>query len=400
MKLSTPLLIVSLLANVGLLAALAFHFPGEPATSRTPSRNDSPTSPTISASAAASRAAVAPAMTNPSRWAHLRPDNLDELAGQLRAAGFSPQEVRTMLNAVIRDRTIARRKALVGRQEETPYWRSPAQSNRLAQAHQEELAQIYREQRDLEYRYVNGPDALADNEDLLVAAQRRFGVLPLQTLQRLTVLQHDFDEQRNELYARSGATPDAATRKVNLEAINALERTQLNAAAELLTPDQLEQYQLRNHSSGLRQSLANFRPTEEEFKSIYRLQGGKSGFSSSASAQLAAGMGTERYAEFTLLQTSDGSGKLGQLMSRLELPLTTINTLNAVRDDVQVRAATVAGDKTLSPTERQAQFASLAREAQDTLTAALGARGYEAYVDMKGDWLRALQPKQLVPTRQ
>lgn len=35
----------------------------------------------------------------------------------------------------------------------------------------------------------------------------------------------------------------------------------------------------------------------------------------------------------------------------------------------------------------------LAPEADEKLTSTLGARGYEAYEDLKGEWLRALKPK-------
>jgi hypothetical protein len=44
--------------------------------------------------------------------------------------------------------------------------------------------------------------------------------------------------------------------------------------------------------------------------------------------------------------------------------------------------------------QRDTQLVALATEAKTKLTDTLGgARGYQAYDDLKGDWIRALQPK-------
>jgi hypothetical protein len=59
----------------------------------------------------------------------------------------------------------------------------------------------------------------------------------------------------------------------------------------------------------------------------------------------------------------------------------------------RLRAKDIRASTGLSLEERKTQLAALARQAQTELTTKLGADGYEAYTDLKGEWIRALQPK-------
>jgi hypothetical protein len=395
MKLSTLLLTGSLVANGALALALVL---GSPA----------PKAPVSSVSTPASRAtppvaaAVAPAVTAApvvgtvgmpaaTLWSRLHAGDLGEFNRRLRAAGFSPREVRALLAMAINDEIQARREALLGRPEDTPYWKYPALSatdpERRAQ-----LDEISREARALNYQYLGGPVSLAEDEDLLNFAKRRYGNLPLEKLQQITELQHDFEEMQMQ---GIGARRDEASARAFMEAMRALEREHFAEVAQLLTPAELEQYELRNNAGGLRMRLATFRPTEEEFKALYALEKQRTTGTAPDQllAQAEAALGAGRFAEYTMTMTSDGTGQLGRLMARLELPLTTITTINTVRDDLSARALVLTNDPALTAAQRESRFAMLAQEADEKLTSTLGQRGYEAYKDLKGDWIRALKPR-------
>ena len=391
MKSSTILLLGSLLANGALVAGLLVFPPsGGPAAISGPAKHSS------GPAAATAKPAPTSSPLTPvaNAWTRLRTDNLDELKRRLQAAGFPPREARAILAMAITEQTNERREAIQGKDADVPYWKNRSAMSQDP-ARQTEINETYREMRELNYKYIDGPDALVDNEDAQIAAKRRFGDLPLGKLQQLTALQHDLDDQRNQTYAQNR---DLAAIRSTAEAVRALEQAHLAEISKLLTPAELEQYELRssNNAGSLRNSLANFRPNEEEFKALYAMQKNFApGVTSQDQwvAQAQAILGPDRYAEYMATMSSDGRGKLGQLIARLNLPMTTITTVNAVRDDISARSKVVQSDPSLSTADRSAALAALAQEAQQKLTSSLGDRGYRAYVEAKGDWLRPLKPK-------
>jgi uncharacterized phage infection (PIP) family protein YhgE len=85
------------------------------------------------------------------------------------------------------------------------------------------------------------------------------------------------------------------------------------------------------------------------------------------------------------------NNKLKRLVARLDLPLSTVSKITEVQSDISQRAETIRKDNTLSPTDRAKQLSQLAQEAQIRLTNTLGERGYGAYEENKGSWLRVLR---------
>jgi len=397
MKIFPVLLAASITANGVLVATLLLASRAGPPSSGQSSHSPSSLS-AISSSAAnqntsGSQTMIAAGKTAGTPWTHLRSDDFEELKQHLVAAGFPPKEVRALLRQAIIDRERAREEAIRGKEENLPYWKSSHPTVPLDAKQRAEIQQGYRETQELKYKYVSGPDSLADDDDALVEAQRRFGKLPLEKLQQLTVVEHDFERQRSELLAHQNN--DGKTTHPTAESIRALEQARLVAAAQFLTPEELEQYELRSspESNSLRFRLAAFRPSEDEFKAIYAIQKQSEANvpTDQTMEQIKAALGPDRFADYSVALTSDGSGGLGQLIARLDLPLTTVTAVNSVRDDINTRAKAVNADSTLTTDQRQAQLEALATEAQEKLVASLGDRGFHAYSDLKGSWLRALK---------
>lgn len=391
MKTSVVLLALSLLGNGMMVVAWQSR---AAATQAMPPAPASATTPIHPSSQSGTKIAPAPTdATGRGLWQQLQTRDLAEFDRRLRSAGFPPRAVRALLGMAITEQFNERLEALVGRADEVPYWKNPSQ-NPTDPAAQSELRRLYLEREELNYRYLEGPAALVDNEDGLIAAQRRFGKLPLAKLQQAMAAQHDFEQLRREALGQGGEAQDAAGRQARFEAIKALEQAHRAEMAGILTPEEFEQYDLRTNGDSLRYSLATLRPTETEFKALHALSKQQQSAPSRDAwlQQVGAALGEERFAEFAVLQTTDGRGNLGQLIARLDLPLTTIPTVNGVRDDIRKRAGAISADATLSIAQRNEALAALATEANTKLTAALGPRGYEAYVDLKGDWIRALKP--------
>jgi hypothetical protein len=110
-------------------------------------------------------------------------------------------------------------------------------------------------------------------------------------------------------------------------------------------------------------------------------------------AQVLAALGPQRGADAQVALQGENN-RLARLLIRLDLPISTVNTVNAVRDDLNARATTIRADAQLTAAQRAAQLSALAQEARAKLATTLGGeRGFEAYNDLKGDWIRAIQAK-------
>jgi hypothetical protein len=398
MKTSSLLLIASLAANGALIAVLA---PGHRMKSHFSSSAPRGViaSPAIQSAVSGPKTSGNDAIRIPDDarttfWSHLWSDDLEELKQRLMAAGFSNKEVRALLDQAITDREKVREEAIRGKWKDAPYWKSPYASVKLDAKQRADMYASYRERQELKYQYVNGPDSLADDEDAFLDAQRRFGKLPLEKLQQLVALDHDFERERSELFASQNE--GEKSHSPSKQTMRDLQQAHLARVAQLLSPDEVEQYELRNSSDSrsLSLRLTSFRPSEDEFKAIYAIekQSASNALFAQPMEQLKAVLGPDRFAEYSVALTSDGSGALGKLIARLELPLTTVTAVNAVRDDINSRAKAVNADRTLTSVQRQIQLDALAAEAREKLVSSLGDRGFRAYSDLKGSWLRALKP--------
>jgi hypothetical protein len=394
MKAPVLLLSVSLAANAALVGALAW---------RTMAPAGNPPSVTVltAGPVTAAAASVEPLPPAPPLWSGLHAENLDEFSRRLRAAGFPAKTVRRLLAGEIFEYLESKRTELFGTSPDAPYWK--AAGSVVSPDRRQQMEEFYRETRELEYKYIRGPDALAENEEAQVTARRRFGNLPLEKLQQLVALEHDFEGMRDKISPTSSSVPDLKTREAYFASLQALDREKEEQLAKMLTPAELEQYELRTNGGYLAQQLTAFKPTEDEFKAIYALEKSLRTKPDPAitpaqameeyELRLATVLGPERALDYLEIKKA-GSDRLPLLVSRLNLPLSTIGSINRVKDDISQRAQAVSNDASLTAAQRESQLTALAREANEKLTSTLGSqRGYEAYMDLKGDWVRSLQPK-------
>lgn len=389
-----PLVVVSLALN----AVFAWSFVrSDPAA-------DGAASEAVATTGTQSTTNEKPAPIDPGTWTSLQGEDLPTLVAQLRATGFPPNVVRAIVAAQISEQFTARRKALDPEADNRPFWKSQIPDPQVQAARR----QLAREQQKA-LRDVLGDDAEPNDPLSLVSQRRRLGEVPAEKLPELKQLLRDFDERRSDVVM--AGTMLGSDR----EKLAALEKEQYAAISKLLTPAELEEYDLRasNTANSLRSQLAIFNPTEQEFRAIFKLQRPfdeqyQRVFDTPMTPEIARQrsegqkqlqqdiktlLGPERAQDYER-SIDYNYQQASRLVARLELPPETTNQLYAVQKETQARQMEIYGDRTLPAQERTAKLTALHEEATAKVTPLLGGnRGLEAYKQYGGSWLQTLVPR-------
>lgn len=352
-------------------------------------------------------------------WTQFDSDDLLTLARRLREAGFPPGAIRRVIWDLNSARGEIARAAIQGRSADTPYWKNlpyfpddPAKRDKIREINQRGN-QVYT-------KLMTDPEFIGDDEEFGSHMRDRFGNLPTPKLQQVVKVVADYSEMRQALWiAARKANADDDDTTADHEKLALLDAEEQRDLQRIMSPEEYAEFRYRSSPTAgrLREQLEVFRPTEQEYKTIFSLQqtiDAKFNISSSnpepkdkqaykdamstLGPQLQSALGEERYAEY-LVAIDQTNNKLKRIVTRLDLPLTTVNTLTAVQSEISLRADAVREDASLSDTDRAAQLSLLAQEAQARLNATLGSRGYEAYEQVKGSWLRALTDRPPAPAK-
>jgi hypothetical protein len=397
MKFTSVLLAGSLAANAGLLALFAAG--GFRIHALSPAISDT----TSSAAARSDRATDSSNNIGSSAWSSLASENPADLRDRLRAEGFPPATIRALVADQIRLQFASKRAALNARASQRPFWEPMTPDPKTAAA----LAQLTKEQNQA-LKDVLGSEALLNNTQATTLRQQ-FPTWSDEKIAAVLQAQQTLN-QKNQETLESGLISSAD--------LTSLRNQQHEEIAKLLTPQELEDYDLRTSTTAnsLRSRLANFNPTEQEFRTLYQLQKAfddqyqvlslsalgpdqqsqtlrqRSEAQTQLTNQIKAALGDQRYAEYQ--RSSDSYyQETARLVARLELPSETANQVYAVQQDLQQRLRTVQTDRSLSFEERNTQLSALATEAQTKISATLGPRGFEAYKQYGGSWMNQLQPR-------
>lgn len=381
MKLTGLLLTLSFAANVALLVLLSRPHDSTPLPS-----------PTIAPAVVAKKPALDPLL-----WPTLATPDLPALLARLRAAGFPLNLIRAILSAQLDEEFAARREKVTGPRRDLPPWKvalaeaDPARLKADAALDREKAARL---------KQLLGLDAVAPNPTSIAIRRHIYGPLPPEKAERLISIQRDYDELRSE--AVIGSTEQERLKKFAL-----IEKEQHADLAKILTPAELETYDLRASPTArrLRANLDLFAPSEAEFLKIFRLQNPydaqltpSAEEPSSAlidqriadqqrlNAQIAAALGPERAADYQ--RSLDPTFRqVTRIATRLDLPPTVATTVWQTQQNFEKQFAAAASDPALSPAARTARQQALRAEASAQVATALGPRGFEAFRQNGGNWL-------------
>lgn len=412
----TPLLVVLLALSLAANAALYFQQnstrkPTEPrvvGAASAAATDPASSGQTVEATKANSAAMAQLVQT----WQRLQSGDLKQLIQQLRAAGFSESMIRSIISAQVSEQFSARRKALITQQEDTPFWKTQQRLGYDPKT-MSALRDLYREQNE-QVKALLGPDGVIGSEERLAYQRRQFGDLPSDKLEQLQNIVSDYSDLRQQVYTNANGVMLPEDR----EKISLLEKEQRADLASILTPQEMENYELRSSSTAntLRSQLGTFKPTEAEFRAIFlatraaeekygSIGGGMTNpnqfkqIQATVLEQTKSFLTPERYAD--LKQASDPAYQMvNRLVARLDLPASAATQVVTVQQDITKRANAVRSDPNLSQEQRAAQYSGLLQEATASLTNALGGtRGLEAYKQYGGQWLQGLQPRPTPPPK-
>lgn len=391
MKLRAVLLAGSLLANAGLLAALAY----EPSLAPPAFRDffargaRSPADPAGAIAATPSSPAktkVAPG----GLWAALHSGSLKDLVARMQAAGFPIWAIRAAVATEVDARYVARMRELTQPDPNMPYWKTPPamgmDPTRLA-----EYMKLSNE-RTKEMRDLLGNFALRDDGDITSAQRRTYGNIPAEKIASIEQIAQDY----SEMTAQVRAAMNGIMLPQDKAALALLDQEKHADLASVLTPQELEDYEMRNSTvtTRLRPTLALFNATEDEFRTIYNIEQpfadqlyptgpgisfdpGKA--QQEVADQLKAALGDQRYADFERSGSRDFQ-QLSQLADQENLPAGTALQAYNLRDSLSQESNRIYNDATLSADDKRAALQTLAQNTRAQLLSTLGPTAGDTYL--------------------
>jgi len=336
----------------------------------------------------ASAGSGAHARSEPRAWGDLARCDDRGLFGRLKALGFPVRVARALTSARLTERYMQRRRALEGGRE-APYWRVNPYDTPLPLEDAKVRARLRALDREMEQAMESafGPfeDQLPD--EMSARYLRQYGDLPRSKIRQIEAVNRDYGELRSEVRD----SMQGITLPEDRERLELIEKEQRADLEQILSPEELEAYDLRSSSTAreLRNQLANFNPTEEEYRALFRAQQdflrqyGSTPLTSTETSrlrevQIQAALGPERFAEY-VVTTSGSYREMRDLMTELKLPTATIGQVIMLQRDYAGRADSVRSDSALTTDQRNAQLASLAEEAKAKLGEVFGKNGFTRY---------------------
>ncbi len=394
--------------SLGANFALAAAFLARPAATATYFRGFFSAAPATeaprSASAAPARAKTAAGDVTAFAWNDADAADIVGLVGRLRAAGFPPSVVRTIVYAVVNQQFDERQRDIARERMPRNYW----QNNRTDLAKNLELQNRMRalnREREKVLKDALGDDynrAGIDDPWAALHRERQFGSIPAEKIEQFNKINADYNELTQKVHEDSlGILLPEDRAKLAL-----LEKEKKADLARLFTPDEALEYELRNSdtAANVRTFAGRFDLTEEEFRALYAAQKNFDEANprdrptrampsrrAALDATFREVLGEDRYA--ALKQANDpaldpgNQEMLTRLVTRLNLDPSTVPNVLAVQQDIQQRSNAIRANKTLTPGERDAQLSALANEATAKLTPLIGASGVEVYKQNGGQWL-------------
>jgi hypothetical protein len=348
-------------------------------------------------------------------WANLESTNYYVYIANLRAFGVPEETIRDIIIADV-SKMYGRQRAALRAQEERPKfwhtgeaWETDGASN---PALRRQLRELEEEQREL-LRQLLGIDYKAEltkyweGED---PQERKYDFLSPEKRDKLVALQEKYEALEQELYSRTkGLIMDE-----DQEQLRRLEKQREAEMAQLLTPQELEDYQVRHSATAnsLRYQLSGFEPTEEEFRKIFHLQKTfddefSTGFDATdekqadirARAQQNAQealdeeikkvLGDQRYTEYQRAQDGDYKA-LVQLAERFEMPREVASKVYEMKMEAQRQKQAIETAANLTDEQRQGALDAIARETERSVAQIMGDKIFKAYRRANGQWINNL----------
>jgi hypothetical protein len=346
----------------------------------------------------------------PLSWQALESTNYVAYIQNLRAFGCPDETVKDIILTDIARLYAKRRAEIRAQAPQLKFWQTGDPNNTPAGREINGLLkQLDKERDDLvrELLGVNFRTEMGKYYDEDEGAGLNLSFLPQEKQAAVQALHDKYAALEEEIYSR--------TKGVFLDQDQAeIQRLQKQREAELaqvLSPAELEDYQLRNSETAqnMRSQLAGFEPTEEEFRKIFQLQKtfddqfnnafdptdsvaaalkDKAEFQASEALneEMRKTLGPERFAQYQRAQDGDYRS-LVQVAERFNLPREVAGSVYDMKLVAERQKAQVEANATLSDEQRGRILAAIAKATEQNVAAALGNNVYQSYQKSAGQWL-------------
>ena len=420
MNLRVAILVASLVANVALATFIAIQHTPDALRPQQTVADKSESVPASEGQPSDGNASAEPTtQTEGARgfhWSHLESQDYKEYVSRLRNFGVPEKTIRDIIIADVQKLYRPRFAALRPPKKPTNpnFWENRNQSynpNREQTKQQREQTRaLQKEQTELIKTLLGADvyDQMSKESGYPDWTERAYGPLSKEDRERITEMRERFQEAQSEIYAKANNYIDQDTQAE----LAALRRKHRNELAAVLSPEQLEEYELRSSEIAQRMKweLASFDPNEKEFRAIHSVKQAQEDLeallrpdvenSESTRAQIKAlqekqaalkksltdMLGTNRAREFQLAEQWEYRNLLESGVSR-----ENVFKLADIREEVESAARKLRQDKSLSTEQRSEALQGIKAETETVLTEMLGERRAKYYSSSSG-WLRNLAP--------
>jgi hypothetical protein len=398
--------------NLCLLVAagwLAIREPTRTASSARPQPQPAPTASTPAPVPAPLQAQPAKAVQS-FDWRLVESEDYKKYIANLRSIGCPEETIRDIISADVKKLFDARKRTLNASTNKFEYWKagnlfgSMMNEEKIKQS--QELA---KEKRDLLKELLGvAPEEKPDMFGGMNPFESMLDFLPADKQNQVAEVFQKF--QAKMVKGFSGGSPDAE----DMKKIQGMQKEMETELGKILSPDELESYQLRMSQTAMmmRMQLASFDPSEQEFRDIFKLkksfddQFGSFGMLSQdktekqkyndakkdLDGQVKSLLGDSRYQDYERAQDYAYQG-IYRVADRNGLGKEAANQVYDMKKAAEEQATKLRGDTTLSLEQRTEALKGIRTETENSIRTVFGDKGWQSYQSQPGAyWLKNISP--------
>ena len=345
----------------------------------------------------------------PFSWAQLESGDFKEYIARLRTFGVPEKTIRDIVVTEVRKLYAPRLAALrPPKAANSKYWErnNYRPYGDMTKDQRDQLNALQKEEQDLVKSLLdeNVYTEMAKDSGTRDYLQLQFGTLTPDQKKQLGDMIQRYQQTRSDIYQKANGYIDMDTQAD----VKALDKKFRDELATVLTPEQVENYELQNSdiANTMRFQLGAFDPNEQEFRSVYQykqamddLNSGAADNSSAADTQmrqekqkeldatLAQSLGPERLKEYKLMDDYSF-----QNLSQAGVSMDSIMKVADMKQQAEAAARQIRSNSSLTSDQRNAALKEIRATTQESLAGVLGDRRAKAYAGNGGWWLRSIAP--------
>ncbi len=413
---SQTLLILSLVGNLSLGAA-AYHFvrakkqPEHGMNGETSAAEPSGGKKANQAKGITRKLVVTNYNADEFTWHNVEAQDYKDYIANLRSVDCPEETIRDIITADVNKLYAERFKQLREPETESKYWKSERSRSQSKEGYerQKKYRALEKEKTALLVELLGVDPNKERNKEMgyFDYWERQYSFLPEEKREKARQVQEKYEEQRQELY-RNGIYDDE-----DQKALKKVYEAQLAEMGQVLTPQELQDYELRTSQTAnqLRYDLDGFEPSENEFRQVFQLrktheddlaysydpdnkeaQERRKKAGEEVDQTLKTQLGEQRFEEYKRAQ--DWSYKeLARLADRVGLPKETANSVYDLKKVAEDQVKKIREDKALSNEQRTLALQAVREETEKTIVTALGGeKNFNRYKSRGGYWVNNLAP--------